>query len=89
VQAIHIDTAGIESPDDAVLLEAILRMLAGVTDVASVRSIGLVSVLYDEHKTGPRGILRAIRSSGFDARLVRPGIPRTRVRGAALAQGGA
>ena len=72
MQAIHIGTSAIESSGDATLLDAILRMLAGVADVVAVKSMGLVSVLYDEHKTGPRAILRAMRQAGYDARLLRP-----------------
>lgn len=71
MQAIHIAT-GLESPTEATFLEAVLRMLAGVADVRAVRSMGLVSVLYDEHKITPRTILREIRANGFDARFFRP-----------------
>jgi len=71
MHAIHI-AAGLDTPSDASLVEAVLRMLAGVADVVAVQSLGLISVLYDEHKVGPRTILRALRSSGYDARLVRP-----------------
>ena len=71
MQAIHIAT-GLESPNEATFIEAVLRMLAGVADVRAVRSMGLVSVLYDEHKITPRTILREIRATGFDARFFRP-----------------
>lgn len=73
MQAIHIDAQGIDTDSDATFLEAVLRMLAGVVDVVTVRSMGLVSVLYDEHKITPRTILREIRATGFDARFLRPG----------------
>jgi hypothetical protein len=78
MQAIHIDTIGLESTTDVTFLEAVLRMLAGVADVAAVRSMGLVSVLYDEHKITPRTILREIRATGFDARFFRPSAVRSR-----------
>jgi hypothetical protein len=71
MQAIHIAT-GLESPSEATFLEAVLRMLSGVADARAVRSMGLVSVLYDEHKITPRTILREIRAIGFDARFFRP-----------------
>jgi copper chaperone CopZ len=71
VQAIHITTTGIETPDDVSLVEAVLRMLAGIADVAAVRSLKLVSVLYDESAISPRTVLRAIRSTGYGARLIR------------------
>ena len=72
MKAIHIDTFNIEDDTDVTLVEAVLRMMAGVADVVAVRSLGIVSVLYDERKTSPRSILRAMRSSGYDARLLRP-----------------
>ena len=72
MQAIHIDTHGIETSTDATFIEAVLRMLAGVADVVAVRSLGIVSVLYDERKITPRTILREIRATGFDARFFRP-----------------
>jgi hypothetical protein len=80
MQAIHIDTHGIDTTDDATFIEAVLRMLAGVADVVAVRSLGLISVLYDERKITPRTILREIRATGFDARFFRP----SAVRPAAL-----
>jgi copper chaperone CopZ len=72
MQAVHIDTSNIDDETDVSLIQAVLRMMAGVADVVAVRSLGLVSVLYDEHKTSPRTIVRAMRSSGYDARLLRP-----------------
>jgi hypothetical protein len=80
MQAIHIDAKGIESDTDVTFLEAVLRMLAGVADVATIRSIGLVSVLYDERKITPRTILRELRSTGFDARFFRPSQVRSALR---------
>ena len=77
MQAIHIAT-GLETPSEATFVEAVLRMLAGVADVRAVRSMGLVSVLYDEHKITPRTILREIRATGFDARFFRPSALRKR-----------
>jgi hypothetical protein len=72
MQAIHFNTVGLDTNTDATFLEAVLRMLAGVADVVAVRSLGVVSVLYDEHKITPRTILREIRATGFDARFMRP-----------------
>lgn len=73
MKAVILDTNGMDTESDATFLDAVLRMLAGVTDVATVRSLGLVSVLYDERKITPRTILREIRATGFDARFFRPG----------------
>jgi copper chaperone CopZ len=73
MQAVHIGARGLQTPTDATFLDAVLRMIAGVVDVVVVRSLGLVSVLYDERKVTARTILREIRATGFDARLMRPG----------------
>jgi hypothetical protein len=81
MQAVHIGATGLETPTDATFLDAVLRMLAGVADVVVVRSLGLVSVLYDEHKVTPRTILREVRATGFDARFVRPGALRRSATG--------
>ena len=72
MQAIHLSTSDLESETDITFLDAVLRMMAGVADVAAVRSIGLVSVLYDERKISPSSIVRAVRLVGFDARLLKP-----------------
>jgi hypothetical protein len=77
MQAIHIAT-GLETPTEATFIEAVLRMLAGVADVTAVQSLGLVSVLYDEHKVTPRTILREMRAIGFNARFFRPSALRRR-----------
>lgn len=89
MQAIHIDTTGLESASDVSLLESVLRMLAGVADVAAVRSLGIVSVLYDEHKIGARTILRAVRSTGYDARLISPSSLHRRAQRRAARKGSA
>jgi copper chaperone CopZ len=86
MQAIHINTKGLESTADASLLEAVLRMLAGVADVVAVRSMGIVSVLYDEHKIGPRTIVKAMRSTGYDAKLIRPSSLHLRAKARSAAQ---
>jgi hypothetical protein len=78
MRAVHIDTRSLETPDDATFIEAALRMLAGVADVVAVRSLGIVSVLYDERRITARTILRQIRATGFDACFFRPSEVRRR-----------
>lgn len=72
MRTIHICVGKFESETEFLFADAWLRMIAGVADVATVPSAGLLSVLYDEHKTGPRSILGALRESGFDARPCDP-----------------
>jgi hypothetical protein len=45
--------------------------LDGVAAVVAVKSMGITSVLFYEETVSTRSILRAIRSMGFDARLLR------------------
>jgi copper chaperone CopZ len=68
MKAIHLQTRGVHDPHEAALVEMCVRLAEGVSDVASIRTLDLVSVLYDERETDPRDIVAAIRSIGFDAR---------------------
>ena len=68
MKAIHLQTCGVHDPHEAALIEMCVRFAEGVNDVASIRTLDLVSVLYDEDETDPRRILAAIKSIGFDAR---------------------
>lgn len=67
--AIHLSTAGLASDWTAVTVETTLRRLAGVVRVAIVRSLGIVSVLFDERSSSAEKILAAVRAAGVDARL--------------------
>lgn len=67
MKAIHLHTVGVADCHEAALIEMCVRLADGVTDVASIRTLDLVSVLYDERETGPADIVSAIRSLGFDA----------------------
>jgi copper chaperone CopZ len=84
MKAIHITATDIESHRDASLIEGVLGMTAGVTDVIASPAMKLVSVLYDEHKIRPRAIVKAIRSCGYDAHVVRRA-PRPRASARAAA----
>ena len=68
MKAIHLHTVGVADCHEAALIEMCVRLADGVTDVASIRTLDLVSVLYDEHATGPADIVGAIRSIA-DARV--------------------
>jgi len=49
------------------LIEMIVSLIDGVKDVAPIRTMRMVSVLYDEHTANPMQILRAIHRAGFAA----------------------
>lgn len=74
MRTLHLNVENLDSEQDLVFAEAWLRMLAGVCDIAAVPSARLLSVLYDEHKTGPRSILSALESSGFRAAPLKSGL---------------
>ncbi len=72
MKAVHILIDGLRDEYEAALAEMLLRFVDGVKDVASIRSIHLVSVLYDESVANVRQILRTLRAAGFSARMYRP-----------------
>ena len=71
--AIHLSTAGLASDWTAITIETTLRRLVGVARVAVVRSLGIVSVLFDERSSSAEKILAAVRVAGVDARLYQCG----------------
>jgi len=71
--AIHLMASGLTSEWTAKTIETTLRRVTGVAKVAVVRSLGLVSVLFDERRSTSEQILRAMRAAGIDARLYRTG----------------
>lgn len=68
MKAIHLHTSGVHDPHEAALIEMCVRLADGVSDVASIKTLDLLSVLYDEARTDPPHILATIKSIGFDAR---------------------
>jgi len=72
MKAVHILIDGLRDDYEAVLAEMLLRFVDGVKDVASIRSIHLISVLFDESVANTRQLLRTLRAAGFSAKLYRP-----------------
>lgn len=68
MKTVHIQTQGVADENERALIEAVLRFADGVKDVASVRSMNLLSVLYDEREASATQILRTVRRAGFSAR---------------------
>jgi copper chaperone CopZ len=75
MQAVHIQIDGLTDEYEASLVEMLVRFVDGVKDVASIRSLHLISVLFDESVATAAQILRAVRRAGFSARMYRPGSP--------------
>ena len=72
MKAVHIQIDGLTDENEASLVEMLVRFIDGVKDVASIRSIHLISVLYDESVASLAQILRTVRMAGFSAKRYRP-----------------
>ncbi len=67
MHAVHLRIEGTTRDSDMNTVESALRMVAGVIHVIVVRSMALVSVLYDETVADAARILAAVRDAGFKA----------------------
>jgi len=65
--AVHMRTTGLTNEWATALIEMTVSRIAGVARVVAVRSIGIVSVMYDETRANAETILKAVRAIGFDA----------------------
>jgi copper chaperone CopZ len=68
MQVIHVRTDGASTERDSAFIEMVVSGIDGVRDVATVPSMGLVSVLYDDRRSEPTDIIEAVCSAGFRAR---------------------
>ena len=72
MKVVHVQTDNIHTDVDVVLIELVLEMLAGVRKVASIKSLGLTSVMFDDRLTDAKELIRSVRRVGFDAHEYRP-----------------
>ena len=72
MRAAHFRADGFHDDNEAAFIEMIVRLIDGVNDVASIRSLHLISVLYDERVADVTQIMKAVRSAGYRARRYRP-----------------
>lgn len=72
MKAIHLKTVRMRSEQALERLKQVLGQIAGVSRVAVVKSVGVVSVLFDETVASAEDIVRAVRSAGFEATVLRP-----------------
>jgi len=70
--AIHLRTPGLNSEWSTALVEMTVSRISGVARVVAVKSIGVVSVMYDGTKANAEQILKAVRSIGFEADIHQP-----------------
>lgn len=69
MKAVHIKTDGFYCGACPKVVEKAIGMLPGVSDVVSVRSLGLTSVLYDPELVNRDVLCERIRQAGFGAEL--------------------
>ena len=72
MKAVHIRTEDSADEYELAFVEMFIGLIDGVKDVASVRTLHLISVLYDETVADLAEILDSIRQAGFSAYLYRP-----------------
>jgi hypothetical protein len=71
LRAIHLKTAALTSEWAAAFAEMTVARVSGVAKVITVRSLGIVSVMFDDSSTTPEKIVLALQSAGVDARILR------------------
>ena len=71
LRAIHLKTAGLTSEWATAFAEMTVARIGGVAKVLAVRSLGIVSVMFDDSATNPEKIVMALRAAGVDARVMR------------------
>jgi hypothetical protein len=71
LRAIHLRTAALKSEWAAASAEIAVARVGGVAKVIAVRSLGIVSVMFDDTSTNPEKIMMALQAVGVDARIMR------------------
>lgn len=69
MRAIHLKAKQL-SDWSLVTIQTVLAQLGGVVEIATMKSAGIVSVLFDETRASADQILAAVRSTGIDAVLL-------------------
>jgi hypothetical protein len=71
MKAVHIRVEGISNDESAVLAEKTISRLDGVKRVVAVKTLELISVMYDERRTNRNTITRALKGIGLRAKPFR------------------
>ena len=71
LRAIHLKTAALTSEWATAFAEMTVARISGVAKVIAVRSLGIVSVMFDDSSTNPEKIVLALRAVGVNASVVR------------------
>jgi hypothetical protein len=70
LRAIHLKTSALTSEWATAFAEMTVSRIGGVAKVIAVRSLGIVSVMFDDSSTNPEKIVLALRAAGVDARVL-------------------
>lgn len=70
--AIHMRMARLRGSKAAARLHQTIERIAGVSQIAIVASAGVISVMFDETVATAEQIVQAVRSAGFNVRMVTP-----------------
>jgi hypothetical protein len=71
LRAIHLRTSALTSEWATAFAEMTVARISGVAKVFAVRSLGIVSVMFDDSATNPEKIVMALQAAGVDARVMR------------------
>lgn len=72
LRAIHLKTAGLTTDWATAMVEMTVARTAGVARVVAVKSMGIVSVMFDDALTSAERIAGVLSEVGFEARILRP-----------------
>lgn len=70
LRAIHLKAANMKSDWTAALAEMTVSRVTGVARVVAVKSMGVVSVMFDDSSTNAERIVRALKAAGLDVRVL-------------------
>jgi hypothetical protein len=71
LKAIHLKSSALTTEWATAIAEMTVSRVKGVAKVVAVRSLGIVSVMFDDCTTSPERIVLALRAVGVDARVMR------------------
>lgn len=69
MKAVHLVLTSPCDEHEEAFIEMLVRLIEGVEDVAAIRSLNLISVLYDERLANVSRIVRSLGRAGFAARV--------------------
>lgn len=70
LRAIHLKTSALTSEWATAFAEMTVATITGVAKVVVVRSLGIVSVMFDDTSTNPEKIVLALEAVGVHAKVL-------------------